>query len=179
MQDLLLYTISDVYVQFLRSTCAVRVFANKANNYVHTRKYLGVVLSLGNYNYYAPLSSPKKTDYCPDGSIRKSIIPIIRMVDSKQDGTKDLMGTIKFSNMIPVPDSQLQLYDIESEIDQHYKDLVNKEIRFINRHTAEVVRNASVLYKQKCNNMQIGYLENTVDFKALELAHDQFIIENS
>ena len=68
----------------------------------------------------------------------------------------------------------LTLYDIDNEPDAKYKDLVEKEIRYINRHTAEIVRNASVLYKQKTNNEEIGYLRSTLDFKKLEEAHKQF-----
>ena len=112
--------------------------------YKHTRKYLGVVLTINDYRYYAPLSSPKNSDYFVDENgkkiIRKSIIPIIRMVESDITGKKTLLGTIKLSNMIPVPQGQLVLYNPDLEEDSHYKDLVEKEIRYINRHTPEILK---------------------------------------
>lgn len=179
MDDLRLYIVSDRYIDYLRSTVDGHVFANRDPRYVHTRKYLGVVIAINGYNYYAPLSSPKDTDYQFDknGSrcIRKSIVPIIRITDTKQDGTAELLGTIKFSGMIPVPVSELVLYDIDNETDTAYKDLVNKEIRFINRHTPEILRSASVLYKQKVSGQIIGYLNSTLDFKSLEKAHDNYL----
>lgn len=178
MEDLKLYTVSDSYIKFLRATVDQHVFANEDIRYVHTRKYLGVVITISGYNYYAPLSSPKNTDYLIDENgnqiIRKSIIPIIRIIETDSFGNKTLLGTIKFSGMIPVPASELTLYDIEAEADLTYKDLVNKEIRYINRHTPDVIKNASVLYKQKTAGLNIGYLNSTLDFKLLEQAHDRF-----
>lgn len=178
MEDLKFYTVSDSYIQFLRTTVDRRVFANEDVRYVHTRKYLGIVITISGYNYYAPLSSPKNTDYLIDEdgnrTIRKSIIPIIRIVETDSIGNKTLLGTIKISNMIPVPASELTLYDIEAEADLTYKDLVNKEIRYINRHTPDVLKSASVLYRQKTSGLNIGYLSSTLDFKLLEQAHDKF-----
>jgi len=79
--------------------------------------------------------------------------------------------------MIPASIELLTLYDIDNEPDAKYKDFVEKEIRYINRHTTEIVRNASVLYKQKMNNEEIGYLRSTLDFKKLEEAYEKFIKE--
>lgn len=178
MVDLKLYTISDEYIAYLKSHVDKHVFANKDDSYVHSRKYLGAVLEINDYKYYIPLSSPKDSDYTEDSKgnkiVRKSIIPIIRMIDVDENGIKTLLGTLKLSNMIPASIDLLTLYDIDNEPDAKYKDLVEKEIRYINRHTTEIVRNASVLYKQKTNNEEIGYLKSTLDFKKLEEAHKQF-----
>ena len=57
-----LYSISDEYVEYLRKFDN-RVYDNKEDYRVHTRKYLGVVLSINSFNYYIPFSSPKDTDY--------------------------------------------------------------------------------------------------------------------
>ena len=98
------------------------------------------------------------------------------MIDRSDDGSVELMGTLKLSNMIPVPEAELQLYDLDNEPDHAYKDLVQKEVRFINRHTKEILKNANVIYNQKQNgSTEIGYLKSTLDFKALEKALDRFI----
>ncbi len=180
MFDLKLYSVSDKYIEYLRNTVDIHVFANTDDYYVHTRKYVGIVLEIGSYKYYVPMSSPKKTDYMYDRSghkaVRKSIIPIIRMIDRSDDGSVELMGTLNLSNMIPVPEAELQLYDLDNEPDHAYKDLVQKEVRFINRHTKEILKNANVIYNQKQNgSTEIGYLKSTLDFKALEKALDRFI----
>ena len=57
-----LYIISDKYINYLRKFDK-KVYDNKEDTRKMTRKYLGVVLKINNFNYYVPLSSPKKTDY--------------------------------------------------------------------------------------------------------------------
>ena len=58
-----LYSISDEYIAYLRKKFP-RVYSNKEDRRVHTRKYLGAVIEIGEYKYYIPLSSPKeKHDY--------------------------------------------------------------------------------------------------------------------
>lgn len=45
-----LYSISDKYVDYLRKFDN-RVYDNKEEIRVHTRKYLGIVLSINSFNY--------------------------------------------------------------------------------------------------------------------------------
>lgn len=47
------------------------------------RKYLGIVLTIHEMNYYIPMSSPKKSDY-KDNQIRKSIVPIVRIISNEE-----------------------------------------------------------------------------------------------
>ena len=89
---------------------------------------------MGQYHYYVhyvPMSSPKDSDYQIAGAnkvIKKSIVPIIRIVVKNKDGEKELKGTLRISHMIPVPTSELELYDLENESDSTYKDLVHNEM---------------------------------------------------
>lgn len=58
-----LYSVSDKYINYLRNSYP-RIYSNKEDSRVHTRKYLGAVIELSGYKYYIPLSSPKlKHDY--------------------------------------------------------------------------------------------------------------------
>ena len=171
MDEYRLYSISDEYIEYLRKT-QVHVFSNKIENRVHGRKYIGVVLSIDGYYYFAPLSSPKNSDYMiKDGKriIRRSIVPIIRMVDNGRNG-QELLGTIKLSNMIPVPLDELCSYDLNSEMDAKYKNLVLKEVNFIRKNKELIKRNAAILYGQKkAGDQSAGYITNTLDFESLEL----------
>lgn len=178
MNNLKLYEISKEYISYLRSYDKL-VFSPKEENRNHTRKYLGVVYTINNYNYYIPLSSPKNTD-CQmingNRQIRKSIVPIIRITALSGSGELELKGTLKLSNMIPVPSSELILYDLENEPDQFYKDLIHKELLFIRKNKNKIIQYAKVIYKQKkAANPSIKYLNNTVDFTLLEQKHDEFI----
>lgn len=99
------------------------------------------------YYYYIPLSSPKNTDYqMINGKrqIRKSIVPIIRITSTSDSGELELKGTLKLSNMIPVPSSELTLYDLESESDKFYKTLIHKELLFIRKNKDKIIQYAKV-----------------------------------
>ena len=174
MKSLKLFSVSDRYISYLRNDCnIIGVYSNKEDNCKHTRKYLGVVIEISSFKYYIPLSSPKNTDYIEVNGckqIRKSIIPIIRLTEINSSNLKVLLGTLRISHMIPVPDSELILYDLINEKDVKYKALVESEIRFIRKHRKQIINNATVLYNQKMHNKEIGYVKSALDYKALEQA---------
>ena len=179
MEEMKLCSVSDRYIDYLRGHIA-GVYSNKEGTRTHTRKYLGVVYTLNDYNYYIPLSSPKETDYeKKDGKkiIRKSRIPIMRIVVKNDSGEDELKGTLRLSHMIPVPSSELELYDVDAELDSNYKDLVMKEIIFIRKNKDKIKKNAALLYKQKCENYNTGYIKTVLDFKILEQKLEDFIKE--
>ncbi|CAL7897849.1 type III toxin-antitoxin system ToxN/AbiQ family toxin [Fusobacterium necrophorum] len=161
-----LYEIDNDYIDYLRQFDS-KVLNHSGITYSKTRKYLGVLLDINNCKYLAPLSSPEpKSDYI-NGQIRKSIIPIIRIV--KLGTSNILLGKIKLSNMIPIYDmSVLSYYDINKEQDLKYKNLVIDELRFIYANKNLILKNANKLYQQKIKNMSMGYVQATVDFILLE-----------
>lgn len=170
MGKLKLYNVVDEYIDYLRNFDR-KVFSNKEDRR-QERKYLGVVLKINDFNYFVPLSSPKDSDYILDGKkriIRKSIVPIMRMIVKDSLGNEELKGTLKFSNMIPIPDIALINYDLEEEEDKNYRILILKELSFINKNTEKIIKNALVIYNQKSKNLNINYLKDSVDFKLLEI----------
>lgn len=117
MSELKLYEVSEEYISYI-STVEKNVFSSKENDRNNIRKYLGIVYSINGYSYYIPLSSPKNSDYRLENGvqkIRRSIIPIIRITSQSSSGELELKGTLKLNNMIPVPSSELTLYDVEHE----------------------------------------------------------------
>lgn len=177
MEQFKLYSVSDEYVEWLRKDFP-NVYSNKIDSRTHTRKYLGVVLQIGKYNYYVPMSSPKDSDYQVAGAnkvIKKSIVPIIRIVEKTTSGEKELKGTLRISHMIPVPKSELELYDLENEMDSTYKNLVQKEMIFIRKNREKINSNAKLLYKQKASDdTTAGYVKSALNYQALEVLCDLF-----
>lgn len=159
-----IYSISDDYINYLKQFDD-KIYDNKETKRVHKRKYLGVVLTLNEFNYYIPMSSPKKSDYIDlqKKVIRKDTKTIIRMKEKD-----NLYGTLRISNMIPVPITELDPYIISDEKDLKYKDLVMGELRYINNNKDKIIKYAKVVYNQKNKNMNIPYIKNTVDFKLVE-----------
>jgi len=80
--------------------------------------------------------------------------------------------------MVPVPETELELYDLEHEPDEAYKDLIHKEIVFIRKNREKIISNANLLYKQKAeNDITAGYVKSALDYKALERKCVEFIKE--
>lgn len=170
MDGLKLYSVTNEYINYLRQF-EPKVFSNKEDTASQSRKYLGVVFKIGNFKYFVPLSSPKDSDYILIGGkrqIRKSIIPIIRIITKDSNGNDELKGTLKFSNMISVPDCELLNYDIGHEPASNYKILVLKEWDFISSNRNLILKHAKIIYNQKIKNFNIRYLKNTVNFLLVE-----------
>ena len=53
-----LYSVSDKYIKYLRQFDE-RIYDNKEDIRTQTRKYLGIVLTVNDFNYYIPMSSLK------------------------------------------------------------------------------------------------------------------------
>ena len=162
-----LYSVSDDYIEYLRNIFP-RVYSNKIANRKHTRKYLGVVFKLNDFNYYIPLSSPKDAhDYITlNGKkvIRKDSIIVIRMVVK---GT--LKGTLQIGTMIPVPDKALIQYNLQDEQDISYKELVQDEIIFIRKNTNRIIKTAKLLYSKKTKGTHKNpVIDKVLDFKSIE-----------
>lgn len=160
-----LYSVSDNYIKYLRRFDD-KIYDNKEEIRTHERKYLGVVLTVNEFNYYIPMSSPKKSDYIDFEKkiIRNDTKTIIRIHEGNR-----LYGTLRISNMIPVPITELEPYSTLNETDLKYKEVILGELRFINNNTSKIIKYAKTVYNQKIKNMDIGYIKNTVDFNLLEI----------
>ena len=173
MEKLKLYFVDNDYIDYLREY-ERNVLAGQNEKYVTERKYIGVVLEISDFKYFAPLSSPKESDFVyikGVKTVRKSIIPLIRLTDTKGK----LLGKIKLNNMIPVPDRCITLYDVENEADIKYKDLIKDEIICIRKNKALIMKNAQILYNQKVKNYSsVNYLNSTVDFLQAEKLCKQY-----
>lgn len=176
-----LYSISDEYIQYLRQFFP-RVYSNKEDNRIHTRKYLGTVIEIGEIKYYIPLSSPKDLhDYVVINgmkTIRKDSLIVIRVVsDSVTD--PQLKATLQIGTMIPVPDDALELYDINAETDQNYKDLVLEEMIYIRKNENKILRAAKKLYKMRYAKNAIPIVTKCLDFLSLEEKCREWINKDS
>ena len=170
-----LYSVSDKYIKYLRQFDN-KIYDNKEENRNHERKYLGIVLTVNEFNYYIPMSSPKESDYIDFEKkiIRKNTKTIMRIHDKGR-----LYGTLRISNMIPVPITELEPYIISNEKVFKYKEVILGELRYINKNSNKIVKYAKTVYKQKIKNIDINYIKNTVDFKLLEEKLKQWNLENN
>ena len=176
MEEFKIYSITDKYISYLQKKYP-NVYSNKMEHRTHTRKYIGTVMKIEGISYYIPMSSPKESDYQIAGKnkvIKKSIVPIFRIVVKNSKGEKELKGTLRISHMIPVPESELIEYDINSEPNEAYRELVKDEWIFIRKNREKIINYVKVMYKQKCENFSVGYVKSALDYKALEKLCKEF-----
>lgn len=111
------------------------------------------------------MSSPKKSDYINYESklIRKDTKTIIRIHINNH-----LYGTLRISNMIPVPYEELKPYNTADEKDLKYREVILGELRFIQKNTEKIIKCAQIVYFQQMKELDVAYIKNTVDFKVIE-----------
>lgn len=159
--------ITDEYIKYLRKINP-NVMSNKAESRIYHRKYLGILEELNGFKYFIPLSSPKDKDYAKNRKPKPDTLITVYMKDSKR-----LYGTLRFNNMIPVPDSEIVPYDLNDEGDLKYKLIVFNELYFVRQNKDKIERTAKNLYEAKKNQInepdgKKPLLEMTLDFEKLE-----------
>ena len=171
--------VEDKYIELLRNNFP-SVLDDKRFCRTHTRKYLGVIFTIERFNYYAPFSSPKPKDYNQDGTIKKNTMFIINMVKDGENGEKELLGTIRLTNMIPIPMKYVLGYSIENETDINYKEIVSDEFKWISENQGKIMKRAKQLYNFKNNEEKLKNEKNAkvynaiLPFKEIE----QFLVDN-
>ena len=116
-ETLKFYTVNEDYIDYL-SQFDSHVSWNKEQK----RPYVGIVLRVENYLYFAPLYS-YKVGY----DKYKDNPSFIRV----QDGKGKNVSIIRFSEMLLVPEVAIQLLDFNSR-GEKYRDLLQAESNFIN-----------------------------------------------
>ena len=76
--------------------------------------------------------------------------------------------------MIPVPDSELINYNVNSETDQNYKNLIWSELEYIRKNENKIVKNARILYNKKRDRSQEKVVQNCLCFTEIEKMCDEW-----
>ena len=159
MFRLRIYEIKNEYVDYL-SKHQKHIFLNKDTG--KSRKYIGIILEINNYKYFAPLSSFKTK--------HKKMKEGVDFIKIKE------YAVLNINNMIPVPKEAIILPNINAEKDQHYKFLLQAESREINRHKNRIMKNAQIVYShKKKNGSSTPLAKRTNDFELLENLHDKYL----
>lgn len=124
------------------------------------------------------MSSSKEHDYITINGvdeIRNDSLIVMR-ITAIEDGQKALKGTLQIGTMIPVPDSEIELYDVDGESDESYKSMINDEIIYIRKNKDKAIKNAKDLYsKKKAGDTKNRVVANCLDFIAVEKEYDKWI----
>lgn len=142
----------------------LRQFDNKVMynmNSKELRPFVGVLFKVNDYEYFAPLSSPKAKH-----------LKMRNTVDFyKIDG--GLLGAINFNNMIPVRKDNYELIDLDNDklilSEKKYQKLLKEQLSWLNENYIQVMSKAYKLYDlynngKLCKNM----VDRCCNFKLLE-----------
>ncbi|HDX0980405.1 TPA: type III toxin-antitoxin system ToxN/AbiQ family toxin [Pasteurella multocida] len=158
--------INDSYIQYLKSMGNNGIEDNYAKS-EHQKPYIGIVLTVKGYKYFAPLSSPKEK-YAKIADSNPTLFKIL-----KKDN-KTLLGVIRLNNMIPVPERAVNKIYINTITDNNYKNLLLSQRRIIIFNTDKILRKAEKMYYLVVNKKNKFYSSLSNDFLALEQALDNY-----
>ena len=152
-----LYTINEEYITYLK-TFSENVRYNKNES----RPYVGIILKINEYNYFAPLGSPK-----PKHINMKESLDFMKI----ENGTA---GVINLNNMIPVSLKYAKKIDF-SLYDKKYIGLLKKQARWINENTIKIKERTLKLYKVITEKENTIYHKRSNNFKFLEEKMSEYI----
>lgn len=154
------YIVNNNYINYLS-----KFDKHIAYNKDEKRPYIGVVLIVEEHYYFAPMFSPKQKH-----KTYKDNLSFFKIINEKN---KNNLGMIKFSNMIPVPQEEVNLLDMKDK-SYGYKRLLSEQYSYINRtnNKRKIMEKAEKIYSivtnDKRSKMNKFYKELSCNFKLLE-----------
>ena len=157
------YRADALYCDYLRKSdpCVPYTMDQK-----EARPFIGIVLTLNDYDYYAPLTSPK-----PKHLHMKNQVDFLKI-------NGGVWGAINFNNMIPIHSDQLEHIDIrilptDDKATVDYKNLLANQLSWCNTsaNAASIIQKAEKLYRiitSKTARPQLA--KRCCDFRVLEVA---------
>lgn len=139
------YTLDNKYNNYLKSFDR-NVMSNYNTN--TERPYVGLLFKIKNFNYYAPMTSPK-----PKHLTMKNMLDFEKIDNG-------LYGAINLNNMIPVRQKVLSYIDIDSITDIQYKNLLNNQFRWISKNNERIIDKANKLYDFFVSNTLNNSIKN-------------------
>ena len=154
MNKIKIYEIDAAYIKYL-STFEQHLFRNKKISQNFSRKYVGVLLEINGFNYFAPLSSFKPK--------HKSLM---ETVDFIKIGS---LAVININNMFPAPLKVCKQVIFSTIKDEHYRNLLRAEYRIIKQKSNLLIQNSSSVYNHKLlNDGKSKLSQRCNNFKLLE-----------
>lgn len=152
-----LVRINENYCDYLRQFDD-KVPYNK--NSKKLRPFVGILFSINECMYFAPLSSPK-----PKHLKMYDTIDFLRLDSGR-------LGAINYNNMIPVKSNNIYEIDLNSKPEKNwekYNYLLKLQIYWLNRNYDLVITKAKALYFDYTNaNLPENILSRCCNFKLLE-----------
>lgn len=148
------YEVDSEYIKYLRENGDSKI----PNIQYEKRKkfFCGIVLTINNFNYFAPVSSYNKKAHTTF------------LIMDKDRKTKELkaISSLRFSFMFPCPIEYLNQKDFSKE-DEKYQVLLRKELHYCNINREKIKKLANEVYNLGIKEVTRKKF-NICDFKKLE-----------
>lgn len=148
------YEVDSEYIKYLKENGDNRIPNIEYEK--HKKFFCGIVLTINNFNYFAPVSSYNKKAHT------------VFLIMDKDKQTKELspISSLRFSFMFPCPIQYLSQKDFSKE-DVKYQVLLRKELYYCNINREKIKKLAKQVYKLGMKEeSRIRF--NICDFKKLE-----------
>ncbi|NFT08821.1 type III toxin-antitoxin system ToxN/AbiQ family toxin [Clostridium botulinum] len=155
-KKLLFYNIDSEYINYLKKY-QKHIWNNDDKD--HVRPYVGIVVEMNGFNYYAPLSSPKGKHNNMDE----------RLDFIKIEDKTGLKAVINLNNIIPVSKENIFLVDLDNQ-DEPYRRLLMLEGNLIRKKKNLIINNAKSIYDKvvKYAHENLNLVRICYNFKLLE-----------
>ncbi len=133
------YEVDSEYIKYLKDNGDDKI--PNIDYKKHKKFFCGIVLTINNFNYFAPVSSYNKRAHT------------VFLIMDKDRKTKELkpISSLRLSFMFPCPIEYLSQKDFSKE-DKKYQILLRKELHYCNINSEKIKKLANQVYKLGLNS---------------------------
>jgi protein AbiQ len=158
-KQLCFYEVDAKYMTYLYNVDSKVPIINYSATGGHDKFLCGIVMEIGNYHYFAPITSFNK---------KQQTNMLIKNING------DVVSSIRFCFMIPVPLTLVTVKNIANEPDKRYRRLLNEELAYCRKNANTIYRLAKYTYNKVINDKDPLAIKNCCDFTTLEKACDSY-----
>ena len=153
MFNLQIVEVSSKYCDYLRQYDYRVPYNNYSKKH---RPFVGVLFKIEHFEYFAPLSSPKRKHLS-----MKNTLDFLKLKDGK-------LGAINFNNMIPVMKNNYNIVTLQ-DLSDKYISLLDEQLSWINSHKIQIKNKSYKLYNlYKANKLPFNIKERCCNYVLLE-----------
>ena len=148
------YEVDSEYIKYLKENGDDKIPNIEYEK--HKKFFCGIVLTINNFNYFAPVSSYNN----------KSHTTFLIMDKDRKTKKLEPISSLRFSFMFPCPIEYLNQKDFSKE-DEKYRALLRKELHYCNINREKIKKIANQVYKLGLNEKSRKRF-NICNFEKLE-----------
>lgn len=148
-------------------------------DYTHPKYCLGIVFRIGNFNYFAPVSSIKDNQLSEDSLFLNDFFEKLSFpIEVERVHHDEIVASIKFNYMFPIHHADLHYVNTskfkEFGFDYSYKVFVDKQYSYCLKHQDSIKDMAHKVYN-KAILQHDNFHKYCLDFRLLEVKYIEWL----